>query len=1006
MKPIHRNELIARLDHLLDEKGQKGEREAIEKYFTVVAVGPMAFAYQLREDVEIIEPAPGLEGFGTRLTVGNWFARRKRSYRYWREFDTGRHTLVAEGDSWFQHPLIRDTIDHLSNHYNIKSLGAAGDTADNMARDLEVAGAVRHERPRGVLLSAGGNDLFDALNGIYPKGEEFQRLFPTPTGVVGRYDPSKPLADHLTPVFDGVLDAVFANYDRMLNAIREATETDWPVEVFVHAYDYVRPYPDAVLGDKRSWLGKPLADQGFPEAVRRDFVKAMINRFQNRMTHFASQQDNVHLVQTVGTLDDIDRHWDDEIHPTRIGYSRIASRFRETIERVLPPVRGRGLESARVNAKMLDPVAFREGWERNEKLVCTIELPGLGEQGTGVLIGPDLVLTNAHVVWGLLPRNGSDTGDGSTVELVFDFKRQEDTVVDPGRRVRLADDWLVAWRPYSEAHDPGDRGGLPDEAHLDYAVLRTTERLDANRGWLDLTDLPDQPPADESFLAILQHPQNGPQSVGFGEVVGLNGNGTRLRHRVNTLGGSSGSPCFDHLWRPVALHHGGDPNYDVLLPDSFNQGIPIGRIVADLEQKNVLPISTAETNVAPTTPLRDSVGWRYRPRLVVLCPKDEQPRASALVDATASDETIAAGIGNEPPATVADNVVGVYLGSANAPDGTTEQSLRDLRSLELGVIPVVDDVEQFYAHIPESLHTLNGTPWPRDEAAPPDRLTSRVRQQLGLEVDPDHRKVFVSYCRQDSQDQVLELKAVLERGGYDAFVDLEDIPPGEVVQEMIDRKLDASNCRAVLFIDSVNAQDSEWIDHELWTAQLRGLPIIVVRLGDTAPHPAVALLRSYPLRDDQQLAGEAGPIAKRLDEGIAQASTSDAGLARILNHLIHRDLKDGTTVGTESMGAGKFRATFTKKLVDRPVKKSLILWRTPHRPTAETVKELVKAFDEDQTGGSNTQGAVLLYESRRPLKQRDADTLTALCGDRSIWWIGRFEAETQLAEVIGELTGG
>jgi len=55
-------------------------------------------------------------------------------------------------------------------------------------------------------------------------------------------------------------------------------------------------------------------------------------------------------------------------------------------------------------------------------------------------------------------------------------------------------------------------------------------------------------------------------------VVGLNGNGTRIRYRTNTDPGSSGSPVFTMDWDIVALHHYGDPNWQKPL---FNQGVPI-----------------------------------------------------------------------------------------------------------------------------------------------------------------------------------------------------------------------------------------------------------------------------------------------------------------------------------------------------------------------------------------------------------------------------------------------
>ena len=53
-------------------------------------------------------------------------------------------------------------------------------------------------------------------------------------------------------------------------------------------------------------------------------------------------------------------------------------------------------------------------------------------------------------------------------------------------------------------------------------------------------------------------------------VIGVNANGTRVRYKTNTEGGSSGSPVFDMLWNLSALHHYGDPSYS---SPTYNQGV-------------------------------------------------------------------------------------------------------------------------------------------------------------------------------------------------------------------------------------------------------------------------------------------------------------------------------------------------------------------------------------------------------------------------------------------------
>ena len=68
----------------------------------------------------------------------------------------------------------------------------------------------------------------------------------------------------------------------------------------------------------------------------------------------------------------------------------------------------------------------------------------------------------------------------------------------------------------------------------------------------------------------------------------MNANRSRVRYSTNTESGSSGSPCFDQNWNLVALHHGGDPNFDVGHRPEFNEGIPVDAIVTFLNRQGLL----------------------------------------------------------------------------------------------------------------------------------------------------------------------------------------------------------------------------------------------------------------------------------------------------------------------------------------------------------------------------------------------------------------------------------
>jgi Trypsin-like peptidase domain len=209
-----------------------------------------------------------------------------------------------------------------------------------------------------------------------------------------------------------------------------------------------------------------------------------------------------------------------------------------------------------------------------ERQVCRVELEG-NALGTGFLVGPDTVLTNWHVF-----EIAKNAGKVDRLGCRFDYEVLPDGKVEPGQLVMLAGADCIDGCPYSAAEKTGSPDNPPPTMQeLDYALLRLASRtgeqqLDgAPRGWIALPKTVLPMPADAPIL-IVQHPEGAPMKLAMDTqaVIGLNGNGTRIRYRTNTDGGSSGSPAFSMDWNIVALHHYGDPKWQNPL---FNQGVPI-----------------------------------------------------------------------------------------------------------------------------------------------------------------------------------------------------------------------------------------------------------------------------------------------------------------------------------------------------------------------------------------------------------------------------------------------
>jgi hypothetical protein len=243
-------------------------------------------------------------------------------------------------------------------------------------------------------------------------------------------------------------------------------------------------------------------------------------------------------------------------------------------------------------SKLTDIAAFREKLGRLETWVCNIEVPDGG--GTGFLVGPELMLTNHHVVKSAL--NG--VVSYRDIECRFDYRALPDgTVVTQGTICRLASQWCVDSSPASEA-DVKVNGGEPKSNELDYALIKLDQPIGKSpvgegavpgapeRGWLALPAAPSAL-VDRDPVFVLQHPDGKPLQLSLGTVLGFNNNGTRVRHNAATLGGSSGSPCFNADLDFVALHHAGDPNYDPMHKPTYNQAVVLRPIIELMRSRGI-----------------------------------------------------------------------------------------------------------------------------------------------------------------------------------------------------------------------------------------------------------------------------------------------------------------------------------------------------------------------------------------------------------------------------------
>lgn len=170
--------------------------------------------------------------------------------------------------------------------------------------------------------------------------------------------------------------------------------------------------------------------------------------------------------------------------------------------------------------------------------VCRVELPGRGRRGTGVLISPDLFLTNYHVL---------------RMEAAED--------IEANAQNTLARFGCIHATPGQEAKGQvfalnRDRPIVRSNQELDYVLLRLESKI---REAEDIQAAPivGAMPERGSGLNILQHYQGEEMKLAISSngITGIYEDAGLIQYVTTAAKGSSGSPCFNDRWEVVAIHH-------------------------------------------------------------------------------------------------------------------------------------------------------------------------------------------------------------------------------------------------------------------------------------------------------------------------------------------------------------------------------------------------------------------------------------------------------------------
>ncbi|MFT5135258.1 MAG: lysophospholipase L1-like esterase [Arenicella sp.] len=591
-KVISQEELIAKIRDL------DTSDDEIAQYF-IVDKNSDAFSPRVVPNPKLIEDN-GMEG-AFALNAFNKLARGRRNRKYHRRlrnWDGVR--IVAEGDSWFQYPLIlKDTIDQLIDtdnfQYAIYGLSEAGDLLSNIIGEDEISEAMERENPDVFLISGGGNDMVGDGRAAT---------------LVHKFSANRKPENYPNQNFDTFLEEL----ERLYRGLFSRLLADRPhLKIICHGYDNVIPQDGP-------WLGKPLCKQNITnKTLQRKIFAEMIHRFNGVMSKlsaaFPKSVYHVDLQNTVGTVS----KWHDELHPKNEGYLKVAQKFDQAIKLALsesapspaielsaikglaseketgPSVKlaqvqkldnqdflnlvvkraelnmGKEIEppKTRFERKQIEkdiseffekihkeanflPSSFLENGVGRAQAVCRIVTDT--SYGSGFLIASrNFIMTNNHVF--------PDTATAAASVAEFDYD-EDDTL-------------------YSVSLDP-DRFFMTD-IDLDFSIVACDPSpLPDDVKAIPLLRDPDTITRGER-VNIVQHPRGRRKEISLHDNKVNYVYDVGIRYTADTEGGSSGSPVFNNQWNLVALHHAGWADAD---GSATNEGIRIKAIVDHITAQN------------------------------------------------------------------------------------------------------------------------------------------------------------------------------------------------------------------------------------------------------------------------------------------------------------------------------------------------------------------------------------------------------------------------------------
>ncbi|HNS04008.1 MAG TPA: trypsin-like peptidase domain-containing protein [Anaerolineae bacterium] len=213
------------------------------------------------------------------------------------------------------------------------------------------------------------------------------------------------------------------------------------------------------------------------------------------------------------------------------------------------------LQEKIIGEDTLRPIAMLE--QALLTAASVVHISGPQGLGTGFVVGPNLVMTNNHVL--------ASREDASAAEFTFYYELGIDNKVKPVVQVHARKD-----------------GQYYTSADLDYSVVQIESTPEAAKP-LPLKAIK---MARDARVAIIQHPAGLYKKISIQNNFVQYADSRVVQYTTSTLPGSSGSPVLNDDFKVVAIHHSGGNLLEPATARRYlrNEGMSMISVLADLKQ--------------------------------------------------------------------------------------------------------------------------------------------------------------------------------------------------------------------------------------------------------------------------------------------------------------------------------------------------------------------------------------------------------------------------------------